>query len=458
MAAVRLWGLFSWLLACCTLATGQARLEAFEKAQQAREHLRAGVVEFTWERAGDRHGPTLYTAQIAENGDTLANLGRGEVGHFYDSDGNIVRRGPHLFLHTSDARWSYDSDGISADEFRADQRGEHAWNLRSLGLNLFNSYMDPRDTLSRGQDSACSYTETVENGLAVVRAATDRGTITWYFDPQRDWNPVHVAKEHAGKIVQETRITLNNYDGVWFPATVEFFGADYFQMEKPYEVVSVTAASFNRPDQPRILTPAAIGIESGMNIQVYMPGDKVELMRFDGEKSVSMKEFGERVWAGEIKYGPTFLRSVAALEAAAARSELEGAPEAGKVAADPTSARRRRESAWEAYTREFIARYHLDDGQSQKAWSILRECQEEANQYLVRHKSDFEQLQQKLKKVADAGTATAKELWARSQQAAKLRAPLNEIFERQLKPRLDKLPTRAQRAAAERDQPPASQP
>ncbi len=452
---VSLWGMLGCFSACYAIANGQPRLEAFEKAQQARERLRTGVVEFKYQRAGDRFGSTLYTAQIAENGDTLANLGRGEIGRFYDSDGNIVPRGPHLILHTSGVMWASNSDGLFADEVHDDKRTEHTWNMRSLGLNIINSTVDPHETLWRGQASARNYTESVENGLAVVRAQTDYGTITWYFDPQRDWNPVHVTKELDGKIVQETRITLDDYDGVWYPATVEFFGADYFRMEKPYEVMSVTAASFNRPDQPRTLTPADIGIEAGTHIDVWKEDGKHEPMMFDGQKSVPAGEFLQRIAKGEVKRGPNNVRALAEAEAAAA--ERMDVPADARTR-DPTAARNDRESAWEKYTREFIAKYHLDDGQSQKAFGILRECQEEANQYLLRHRTEFDKLREETRKIAQADSPDADRLTAITQQRAKLRRPIHEIFDRQLKPHLEKLPTRAQRAAAEREQPPATQP
>ena len=41
-----------------------------------------------------------------------------------------------------------------------------------------------------------------------------------------------------------------------------------------------------------------------------------------------------------------------------------------------------------------------------------------------------------------------------AERVRELRAPIDRIFEEQLKPRLDKLPTRAQRAAAETPEPP----
>jgi hypothetical protein len=393
------------------------------------------------------------TAQFGEQGDALTYRGD-ESGRFYDSNGSVsaVVPGPRAVLKADGQAWVYRNDGLQVDLYERDARQEAIYDMQSLGLSPYNGFGDLHDVLWRDptkQPAARTYTESVEDGLHVVRAAAEYGTITWYLDPQRGWNPLRVTFEQGGRVTQESRTTLRQYDGVWYPATVAFFEAG---VAEPTLVLTVTAASFNRPDQPRVLKPADIGVEAGMLVSVTKPGDKHEFLMFDGEKAVSQEEFSRRIWAGEIKRGPSNLRAIAEMEANSYRSEVEP-----RAAQDPTAARRRRESAWEAYTREFIANYHLDGGQSQKALSILRECQEEANQYLLRHKSDFEQLQQKLEKVANADTPKEEELRARSQQAAKLRAPLNEIFERQLKPHLEKLPTRAQRAAAERDEPAATQ-
>jgi hypothetical protein len=451
MSSMRL-SIFVYIGMCGTVvALGQVRPAALEKAQHQREALHTGVVDFSREYPAEGGAPMLCTAQFGEQGDALTYRGD-ESGKFYYPDGTVD---PHLAraaLKANDQAWVYYNDGLQVDLYERDARQEAVYNMRSLGLSPRSGSGDLHDVLWRDatrQPAARTYTESVEDGLHVVRAVAENGTITWYLDPQRGWNPLRVTFEQGGRVTQESRTTLRQYDGVWYPATVAFFEAG---VAEPTLVLTVTAASFNRPDQPRVLKPADIGVEAGMLVSVTKPGDKHEFLMFDGEKAVSQEEFSRRIWAGEIKRGPSNLRAIAEMEANSYRSEVEP-----RAAQDPTAARRRRESAWEAYTREFIANYHLDGGQSQKALSILRECQEEANQYLLRHKSDFEQLQQKLEKVANADTPKEEELRARSQQAAKLRAPLNEIFERQLKPHLEKLPTRAQRAAAERDEPAATQ-
>jgi hypothetical protein len=159
---------------------------------------------------------------------------------------------------------------------------------------------------------------------------------------------------------------LRQWDnGVWFPAEIAFFGADASQ---PLESVVVTSAEFNRPEHPRVLTPAEIGIEAGMNVEVSSAGGGSTLMRFDGEKAVSMKEFGERHRAGEIRYGPTFQRELARLEMNAIVKDMSSAPTGGPNDNAPTT-QPRHQSEWEAYTREFIRRQLNDDRPSAMRFS-----------------------------------------------------------------------------------------
>jgi hypothetical protein len=453
----RMWrvALFSVLAGTPVLTAAQERPLALEMAQRQRELLQTGQVEFRCQRQGDLFPTRLYSARFGDESDAVSFLGD-ESGVFYVSDGTVdtLRRGPHVALNAPNETWDYDGDGISCGLAQDPKLGEHLWKLRALGLTYFNTAAGVQNMLLNDEVTrprVQRYTESVENGLHVVRAETDHGATTWYIDPQRGWNPVRVTAGRDDQVAAESRITLREYDGVWYPATVEFYqrGSD-----RPVEVISVTSAAFNHPDQPHILKPADIGIEAGMNVEARKADGKYEFMKFDGEKAVSLDEFAKRYWAGEIKYGPSFLRAIAELEAASIGSEVQREPATGDV----PSARQRRESEWEAYTRQFISKYHLDDGQSQKALSILRECQQEADQYLLRRKVEFEQLREKMRKLSKAGTPKQDDLSALRQQGVKLRAPLNEIFEKQLKPRLEKLPTRAQRAVAEPEQPATTQP
>jgi len=116
------------------------------------------------------------------------------------------------------------------------------------------------------------------------------------------------------------------------------------------------------------------------------------------------------------------------------------------------------EGEWDRYVEEFIRKYRLDDAQKQQAHAILNDCKKQAERYLQSRKALLERIEQKtrtLKQPTDK-KANKKSIKDRGKQLAdlakqreKLLEPIQRIFERQLKPRLERLPTRAQRRAAE---------
>lgn len=109
------------------------------------------------------------------------------------------------------------------------------------------------------------------------------------------------------------------------------------------------------------------------------------------------------------------------------------------------------ETEWEAYTRDFIAKYQLNEEQTQKAMTILKSCQDNAAKVAAGNKSEMEQLEKREAELRSSKDAAAKgkELGEITKRKEALTKPIGDIFETQLKPRLDRLPTRAQRKAAD---------
>ncbi|HMQ14897.1 MAG TPA: hypothetical protein PKC49_02885 [Phycisphaerae bacterium] len=115
--------------------------------------------------------------------------------------------------------------------------------------------------------------------------------------------------------------------------------------------------------------------------------------------------------------------------------------------------------AWEQYVGDFCKRYEFSDGQRQSAERFLRAAQRQRDEYRARYTRQFEAAESKLKAAKDdAGRKSAAE------ELAKLARPMERIFQ-QLKDRLSKLPTAAQRtkaaqreAAAKPAQKPADKP
>ena len=217
----------------------------------------------------------------------------------------------------------------------------------------------------------------------------------------------------------------------------------------------VESVEFNRPQHKQEFTLSDIGVEPGMSIMPQgLAGDRVaraieqgRVKRpnrvWDGTKSVTVEEFREAARAGKVKVGPT----IEWLRQNPGTAHPKAAQHAPRRDDGTVLSFEEALSQWERYVRDFIRRFRLNDEQTQKSDAILKACQELARQHIKRHQGDFEALETRGREL-DTGGAT--ERAALDAQRRRLLAPLHEIFEKQLKPRLEKLPTRAQRRAAER--------
>jgi hypothetical protein len=340
-------------------------------------------------------------------------------------------------------------EGPDAVFDRWDGEGDAEWlakgvslgtpDLRCLGALPWFAYQDVSDAFWKDPGEATAprkYSEWTEGSLRVVKAERPDGALTWWIDPQRGWQATRITFAREGVVEKEARIAVSKIGEYWFPQSVMFFSAGYRDGTEPSDVVTVDRAVFNDPRQPHVLTPADIGVTPGMSIWLKDDGmRKVGTGAWDGTKIISVRVFPNMGGGAEM----------------VARLLVKTAP--GAAASQPSVP----ESEWEVYTRRFIDRYKLTNGQTGSALKTLRDCQEQAQSYIARHKAEFEKMDQDERALPQADAAGREARLATIRDARqKLRAPIDEIFEEQLKPRLEKLPTRKQRAAAE-PEPPRSQ-
>lgn len=107
-------------------------------------------------------------------------------------------------------------------------------------------------------------------------------------------------------------------------------------------------------------------------------------------------------------------------------------------------------SEWEKYVEQFIAKYQLNEEQKQQALAILKDCQEQGQRYIRTKQSSFEELEKQTAALqASTDKNKTRQINELNEQRKKLMEPIDQLFERVLKPRLERLPTRAQRRAAE---------
>ncbi len=320
---------------------------------------------------------------------------------------------------------------------------------RTLGVNYGVSLRTLDESVWRDpvkQPSARRYREEIEaGGVHVVTAESDVGTIRWWIDPQKGWSPVRCTLTVNGELIAESRSHIRQFDGYWFPETVEYYLKGHKDGREPIESFTVRSAEFNRESHARRFVPEDVGIVpfvTGIKF-VNADGNETASGLCDGTALVDQKEAYKR------------RRELAAAADAARHSTGDGASPHDDAATPSgkqgAASAQETESAWEAYTRRFIQSYGLSQEQSQAAWQVCRDCQERARQYLARTRVDFERVE-KGRAELDAREMPPRQ---RAQSVAqldgevrRLRRPIDDIFERQRKPRLDKLPTRAQREAA----------
>ncbi|MFO0837583.1 MAG: hypothetical protein U1D55_03590 [Phycisphaerae bacterium] len=457
-------GLFSILVAAPCL--DQAPPQALVELEQRRARLKTGIVDWAHESPGAgtvRYFGSRFTPEESaseyrgdQDGVFIRVLGSGEPSPLEYANT------PQLSLYAGGKLWRHFANSIEADVMEGLDGSGGVAQMRVLGITptIHNlKFSDLQDSIWRDpvhMPTPRHYATRQENGLEVVSTTTDYGELEWYIDPSRDWNAVRVSLSKDGRTLSESRATLAQFDGVWFPERVEYYREGVTGLEL-VDVVRVFSAEFNRPAHPRSFTPADIGIEPNMPVErLNANHELIARGRWDGRQVISDEEAARRVRDGTLVTGAALAAGWARLEAQEAeRHRSSSVPKTGSAANSKevvTGAANKirgeiaawkRDGLWEQFTREVIQRYQLNAEQANRAWDILHDCQQRAESYLYKHRAEFEALQSSM-----GQEAASRPVRATGGERARLLAPIEMIFEQRLKPRLEQLPTRAQRAAA----------
>jgi len=124
------------------------------------------------------------------------------------------------------------------------------------------------------------------------------------------------------------------------------------------------------------------------------------------------------------------------------RGKSDAGRDAGASALEPSDPLQ--PDTWTAYVQAFIRTYRLDAFQRAAAYAILKELKRRANLYIASHRPDLERLDRLTRQAQSAEIRASIEKDRRA-----LLQPVSRMFE-ELKARLNRLPTAAQRAAATR--------
>jgi len=481
----------AWVAAYGGKLLAEERPQALERMVAYRAALQTGQIElrktFYW-RGGPLDGqPRTMFKSVRIAPDRQIQILRG------DQDGIVIRstsggaalvagRSPQYRLECPTESWDRSEDSLHARRFAHPNCTYR--DLRTLGAGSAFGMGDIHDVVWHDRvpaPAARQYEESREGDLWVVRVRSGNFTKSYWLDPARGWSPVRVRQDNKDGFWTESRSTLELMDGVWFPRTVLYFSSNHCDGEVPREAYEVDGAEFNRPDHPTTFTPADIGIDVGM--LVSDPDRRIggvgpsTIGKWDGVRVISPEEYSKRRAPGEVREGPQFkavLERLSGGSHAPPASPLDGTGRLSSTKdrgtesdASPgrgtkgviAEAERRVESQWEAYTRRFIEKYRLNAEQTARACAILNDCQARANRYLRKREPDLKKLEKDAEALKQADRKdSAERLQKLKQRRGEVIKPLDDIFEKQLKPRLEKLPTSAQRRAAEEREKATSKP
>ena len=117
-----------------------------------------------------------------------------------------------------------------------------------------------------------------------------------------------------------------------------------------------------------------------------------------------------------------------------------------QVADDPAVVNPPREHFWKIYVDRYIERFNLNDAQKESAYGILADCRARATKYRESHQKEIddatENMQEMARKKDTKGLAQSRE------ELGVLNKPISDLFT-ELKTRLEKLPTEAQKGQYE---------
>jgi hypothetical protein len=460
------------LLVICAAADGRhdGLPAALLAMQEARRSLFSGEVRWSRESAHRYAGREFqYVSRYAANGDHVFEE-RGDQEGWVEWSGNKpVSRFPQIHVANELGVFLWSETDVGCDYWRPNREvpAEQAnplperTDIRWLGTHPNPGVMggSPGDYLwmpgaalgdpLRDVPLVVWRERSVGVNVEVCAEVANGQRIVWIIDPDRDWNPVRVEYfDRDGGLVVEVINELQQCKGGWFPRTVS-----YVRGGRRIEIFRVAGARFNQPDDPMRFSLEAVGIEPGTNVVPQNFRAEGPILFWNGDALVNRKQWDAQVRSGERDWGPSlkaFMRSGGGISPYLT-DEQRRARQQDHDEQMFLSSVRAPLSDWERYVLAFIARYGLNDDQAQRAYLVLGECQRSGAKYLDRQKASFYRLHQRTAEARQANDTAA--MQAASRELRRLREPVEHIFEQDLKPRLHKLLTRAQRELTAASQP-----
>lgn len=443
-----------------TAAVGSDRLPPILKeAIAARAQLQTGLVEYEWDRpalAGSSEGRVAavgkYLDRFCPERGWIQLMSPAMAGNQEATASDVPRdRGQPTALYSmvQDGLWWRHSDRsleAQLEQIPSSEASDHP-DFRALGLST-NLLLG---TLERVLDEAnlpepWQFSQIGTSGIVQVTGRSGPVTATWSIDTDRGFAPVAVRWEMSESDRIEVRSELAEFDGAGYPSAVACFRSSYKDGAEPCDKVKIIRAEFNRPEHPRHFLPKDIGVVAGMTVKLKQADRFYDYFAWSGQELLTREEWLAKQEKGEVQAHP-LVEELREESNRRIRQDPDGYRAA--LARQLSPGADRFESYWEYYVRRFVEQHQLSTEQAQAAHRILRDCQEQARSYCKSMSLEFRRLDSELAEIREKVPPPPLErLQQFDQKVRELIRPIDRIFKDSLKPRLEKVPTRAQLATA----------
>ncbi|MCC7292298.1 MAG: hypothetical protein IT449_09585 [Phycisphaerales bacterium] len=385
--------------------------------------------------------PRRWTSRFSGRDHAYVDHGLPNGSHYVNEEDSIGHAYSYcerrVFLDAeSREEWSYTAESTAGERrVTSDQPATPYWDIRTLGMSAdLMGNVGPEDYFRF--DRVDHFTEFPDESPARVVAALQNGVeVTWYLEPAYSYQPVRVTLGRDGQVSRESVCTYREWDGHYFPATIEF------RMNgEIWATIEVTSAEFDRPSHPKKLTPAILAMPCGVQIK----SSDQPVMVWSGDGLITIQETGEAHRQGLLDF-----TRISELQAAERRGEYPGrfprsddGPDFGLPGVP------RAPGLWEEYVRRFIRVFDLDAGQKEHAWRVHGEWQTQAKDYLASRQKRIDKTNLEAKELASsASVEDRKRLAALIESRDKLLAPVEKMFLDHLRPELIRIPNPKQKEA-----------
>ena len=445
------------LLFCLQASSEPPKPSALLAMEQARNAIVSGRVEWSILPNGAPEARRAFVCRYAANGDTIFEERGDREGWTVTtpSQGGVTKY-PQVFMRNDDGLWYYQETSLGCSWWK-NKPPHRPWpehfirpvkDVRWVGTSLGKNSLDANVGFAAVWDDkhhkVVSWDQQELGERYLVTAYYDSGAVaTWEINPDRGWN-VERATFDVGPIHQEVLCNLKQYGNVWLPETT-----DYRLNGETTATVRIESASLNQPGDAKQFTLTDIGMEAGMDISCQDSAEeRAKRPTWNGDEVCSSDTWMADVKSGKRQWGPRLMKLIRGepVERPYETEEQRRRRLLARAKMGVRSALNRHQCLWSKYVADFIERHELNEDQTHKAQAILSDCQAKAEQKTMHLRMRCAPLLTELDARGELKPDQQRRL---DGLLGSVREAVDKIFTTQLKPRLERLPTRAQKEAAE---------